>query len=152
MESKELMIGDWVYSSFADVPCKVISIDTIINGFTSVQVSNVAWKKDIVSLSPIPLTPEILEKNGFEINRGFASSERHLRYSWEYYNRKEGDYGFIDVIFYEKPFKIRRVVKIENKSSKGLGFNSVQNCDIDYVHQLQHAIRLCGIKKEIIVP
>ena len=35
------------------------------------------------------------------------------------------------------------------ESKKDDGMNSIHSCDIDFVHQLQHAIRLCGIDKEI---
>ena len=123
MKAEELMIGDWVYSSFADVPCKVISIDTIINGFTSVQVSNVKWKKDIVSLSPIPITPEILEKNGF------SDDYRNYDYNLSY-AQSCGD--IIGVAIYGRKA-------------------AIEDMDFKYVHELQHALRLCGIEKEIVL-
>ena len=62
MDCKDLMVGDWV--SYKDDPpymvrgtsiCKVVTID---NGIDHRNVMDDA-------ISPIPLTDEILEKNGF---------------------------------------------------------------------------------------
>ena len=59
MNAKELMIGDWYTNSDGDI-CKVVK-----------NLGNVVWGQgDDVSDStddpnPIPLTPEILEKNGW---------------------------------------------------------------------------------------
>jgi hypothetical protein len=61
----DLMVGDYVYSTFSDKPCKVQAIELTEHEYGSVRVTGVDGVKDIVSLSPIPLTAEILEKNGF---------------------------------------------------------------------------------------
>lgn len=65
MKANELMIGDWVYSTFAEHPCKVEGIEWVESGYAYVNISGVDGYKCIESLSPIPLTPEILKKNGF---------------------------------------------------------------------------------------
>jgi len=75
------------------------------------------------SFNPIPLTPEVLEKNGFEF----------LIDTW-YLQTEE-----------RKPIHIRFMDEFIAISI---------NCNIipmglKYVHQLQHALRLCGIEKEI---
>ena len=67
-------------------------------------------------LEPIPLTPEILEKNRF-----IQENE-----SWWY-----------------KDFRI----VLDN--SKGESLICGRQVKFTYVHQLQHALRLCGIEKEI---
>ena len=69
MNAKDLMIGDWVY-------------DTILQGYTIVKVLTARgikgdihdniWDED--SFAPIPLTAEILEKNGFINGEFYASS------------------------------------------------------------------------------
>ena len=62
MKAKELKIGDWVYAknpiTCEDMPCKIeeISKDKASAGMAW-------WYYD--DLSPIPLTEEILEKNGW---------------------------------------------------------------------------------------
>jgi hypothetical protein len=91
------------------------------------------------SIEPIPLTPEILEKNGFE----------HIKQK---------------VII---PSKSQEEVEVEYMYCKGLPcsfdiihgylmFNSnIDLCSIrmvvNYVHELQHLLKLCGIDKEIVV-
>lgn len=68
MEYKELQIGDWVLTPW-EVPIRVKNahdnhIETEVkNGHTWSFGKN-------YHCSPIPLTPEILEKNGFENNVG----------------------------------------------------------------------------------
>jgi len=82
-------------------------------------------------LDPIPLTPEILDKNGWEWD-GVYAYLRHDDMLFEWYG-EEGllrDYRFVqyghgqEEIFKSRPGMI-------------------------YVHQLQHVLRLCGIEKEI---
>lgn len=70
---------------------------------------------------PIPLTPEILEKNGFYKN---ATP-----------NEYEYNYGVFD-IFYNIKHSLVRIELYE------------RNCyefTIGYVHEFQHALRLCGL-------
>ena len=79
-----------------------------------------------INVSPIPLTREIVEKNGFkEYDKGC------FRLDFE-----EGVYANVDFTAKE-PF-----VSIHNKS-----YYTCPMCL--YVHQLQQAFISCGIKKEI---
>jgi len=135
MKANELMVGDWVYSAFTEHPCKVEGIEWVESGYAYVKVSGVDGYKCIESLSPIPLVQDILEKNEFEVTRNITSSRNKdvwaLRVSknkvfhiTEHYNKRQFPYFWIE-----------------------LGSNS----DIKYVHQLQNALHLCGIEKEIIL-
>lgn len=74
-------------------------------------------------LDPIPLTPEILEKNGFVYN------DAPFVQAWE-------QFGF--TLYH---------------GGDGYRINCGNNVDmiIDSVHELQHALRLCKIEKEIMV-
>ena len=84
-------------------------------------------------VEPIPITPEILEKNGFVQNPRSKSRRSHqictdsVYISWWR--------GRLNILF--KPFI-------------GHSTNHV-NVDGKYVHELQHALRICGIKKEIVL-
>ena len=122
MKAEELMIGDWLYH-VDDVD---ISNPQIVTGILSngeIYVDGVI--SDISDYNPIPLTPEILEKNGFEL----------LTDTW-YFKPKE-----------RKPIHIRfvdeHIVVSINCSIIPMG--------LKHVHQLQHALRLCGISKEIVL-
>lgn len=127
------MIGDWVYSSFSDIPCKVQLLELRESGCGSVKTTNVEGLKDIASLSPILLTPEILEKNGFEKIIKNSLPEYHIKWPLNH------DYDFVvwtGVDGYWNPVGF------------GITAGGVQ-ADVDYVHQLQHALKLCGIEKQI---
>ena len=78
-------------------------------------------------ISPIPLTDGILKENGFEYHhKNYAS------------------------LSYEHPFQLKMK---EWPDENGLGglWTISDIIEIRYVHQLQHALRLCGIDKEIIL-
>ena len=47
MKANELMIGDWVYSTFCDKPCKVVGVEQYESGYANVKVTNVSGAKDI---------------------------------------------------------------------------------------------------------
>ena len=118
MEANEIQIGDWVYSTFSKLPCKVTYLKLHESGYASVETTNVVGVKDMASLSPIPLTPEILEKNGF-----VQDGE-----SWWYQD-----------------------FRIVLSTSKGVSLVCGRQVKFCYIHQLQHALRLCEIKKEIVL-
>lgn len=116
MKTNELMIGDWVYSAFSEKPCKVEGIEWTESEYAYVNICGVNEYKCIESLSPIPLTQEILEKNGF-----ICDGE-----SWWYQD-----------------------FRIALSKSKGVSLVCGRQKRFEFVHQLQHALRLCGIEKEI---
>lgn len=97
-------------------------------------------------LEPIPLTPEILEKNGFTMQRDTVSK----RFVWFDDTGRNGT--TVSIFLYDPPIcGVKVLVKIETDCSHKTGVDSIHNCDIEFVHQLQHALRLCGIEKEITV-
>ncbi len=100
-------------------------------------------------VEPIPITPEILEKNGFKVMHGISYSETYPTYGWGYYKTFK-DNASVDVTFYDEPIAgVSTLVRMGTNSSAGDGTNNIHSCDCNYIHQLQHALRLCGIKKEI---
>ena len=142
MKAEELMIGDWVklkddqlgYIKFNGPTVKIESIVP-----PNVYVRNYKGLLEDVKdeyLLPISLTPEILEKNGFE--------KVYDKYKLPNYRIKWNSYtdlyftAFTGVDGYWNP----------------IGLNVITGgipATVDYVHQLQNALRLCGIKKEIVV-
>lgn len=141
MEEKELMIGDWLYCSFSHEPCQLLGIELYeLTGYTFVKVTNVVGAKDIASLSPIPLTSEILKKNGFKN----ISKELFVYYS-------HAADGYIKIRLSEL-LDGEWKLSVDNYDR----FNDSHKqytSDICFlkVHELQHALRLCGIKKEIVL-
>jgi len=136
MRANKLMIGDWVYSTFCDKPCKVIGIEQYESEYVNVKVTNVTGAKDINSLYFIPLTAGILEKNGFK---------KHNRYQYIY----KDNYCKVCVSFAPR-IEVDGMDLGEppiNVSIEGALFDI--NMSISEIHELQHALRLCGIDKTI---
>lgn len=93
------------------------------------------WEEvDMKDIEPIPITPEILEKNGFYP----IYKDEKSAYKWKEYD--EGDTMQSIII----DFRVKRASEVwsdrTRKSYKG---------EIVYVHELQHIINLCGIPKNI---
>ena len=143
MKPTDLMINDWVI--FLDKPLKVQYIYN--NGYDDVvaEIMEEFLDEDgviceeikdvpLVNCSPIPVTPEILEKNGFEM----------FKYDgWVHYYRIFGNNAI--------PFVLHSMIGGEMLSQEVDIFSTSTdtNCDIEinYVHELQHALRLCGLNK-----
>ena len=90
------------------------------------QVKKEHFVRSLVEFEPIPLTIEILEKNGFEKNRD---------YGYFIGQSNSGYYIYLD----------------NNYLSIQAGYDAIEFAWCEYVHELQHALKLCGIKKEIIL-
>lgn len=142
MEKKKLtccdiMVGDYVYSTFSDKPCKVQAIELSEHGYGSVRVTGVDGVKDIVSLSPIPLTSEILERNGIKWLMSEPSGNRTYRCN-------------------EPPISCTFIPDRGWYMSAGpVGSSKLPFAVFSmayYVHELQHALRFCGINDKEIVP
>lgn len=150
MKPTELMIGDWIMTPSGYRQVEQNFAGDGIGVFTRLVPDYEypeGWDED--EISPIPLTPEILAKNGFKVMHGFGYCEKYPTYGWGYH-KEVRDYASVDVTFYNEPIAgVSTLVRMETNSSKGDGVNKFHSCDCDYVHQLQHALRLAGIKKEI---
>ena len=124
MKANELMLWDWVYvphrgkaSHYGKVTALLSSgaVETEING--SLALSS--------SVEPIPLTPEILEKNGF-VCRG-----TWMILGEDFGLRQDGDSWGVLTYYAD--------------------YNALTLCHIAYIHELQHLLRLCDIDKEITI-
>ena len=91
-------------------------------------------------IEPIPLTPEILEKNGFEKCRNHSWHNEILR---QIYVRI--------VCLPEKDRNLHSSVwRFDFPCIVSAGADDVSfRCD--YVHELQHVLKLCRIEKEIVL-
>lgn len=121
IHANELMVGNWVL--WKNKKVQIARVSGIVYSFGHIDVTlahcnddNLLESHDIKSVSPIPLTEEILKKNFPDPTDGLT------------WFPEEG------------------------------GFNChtyVPKCEINafglfkYVHQLQNALRLCGIEKGI---
>lgn len=135
------MIGDWV-QDITPVVIDAISNEDICtyraeHGYITANPSN---------LKPIPLTAEILEKNGFHKQKWNDLVTEFVFAK----DLNQSPQTVIQFTFYSKEIEgVRSLLKMWTKSKFGHGQNDVHLCGIYYVHELQHALRLCGIDKTI---
>lgn len=145
MEAKELMIGDWVECVDSTHKEKVYAqIDAIEEGQTCilVRLDNCNWFLDISFIKPTPLTPEILKKNGWK--HEFDKKDYMVKYNLG----EEGKNCWMMWAMKEHNLDIQR--QDEKLDVYNLKVSKVV-IPCDYVHQLQHAMRICGIEKEIVL-
>lgn len=139
IRAEDLMIGDWAYiyhPTRERIPVKVdgVWIETIE------RINNGLTREDSPMfriVEPIPLTPEILEKNEFE-KLGYDG--------WEFSEQDDDNHSLFTILWrndYAVPHL--RILSFVQKYGEFSSFN------IRYVHELQHALRLCGIEKEIVI-
>lgn len=133
MKAKDLMIGDWYAFRGHPYKCTAYDIESL---------AECEEKGAPTDISEIPLTPEILEKNGW---RKIMNDDNEECY--RYYN-SAGD-GYVKIILWDGGCGDWNV-EIKN-------YDKFTNNEIIYkndftflkVHQLQHALKLCEIDKEI---
>jgi len=121
MKDTELMIGDWVLDKDNECPRQVNIKDFRNSG-----------KRILGSFKPIPLTTGILEKNGFVAKErghycayGLGSGEHYI---WIHHQNEH--------IACSTP---------DNRNELAL-FGMIV---LRYVHDLQHALKLCGVETDI---
>ena len=127
MKANELMTGD--YFRIAQT-CKIIKIVAVDDNSGCVDYfdgdAGGMLTIGVEKIQPIPLTAEILEKNGF--------IESDVFVEWKY--EDEGLY----ILW--KPFPF---LKVETQSVQ----LNLSGCE--YIYELQHVLRLCGIDKQITI-
>lgn len=113
------MLGDLVLL-FGDTPARVDAIgDTQV--YLTALKDGEDWYVGYHHIDPIPLTPEILEKNGTRRD----DNERVTT-------------------FFDDGEHITHAVKKGDKIQ-------ILGRSIHYVHELQHALNFCGVKKEVVL-
>ena len=145
MKPEELQIGDWVKCRERD--CGGHRVDYISEMDDEVGVDG-----EILNLNrifPLPLTPKILEKNGFENipYAGIDCNEIWLLHEISYYGKSFPLYT--DDIMLRYSISEQCWYIFFNIGGTYSDFKTITN--IFYVHELQHALRLCKIDKEIIL-
>lgn len=134
LKISDLSVGDWVewkvYDESYDILVTQIT-DTLIRGVHD----GIEYGMLLKQISPIPITPEILEKNGFE-----EHCSGIYRYEWIWQGESSGitlcsfdeELWFVNLFFKE-------------------GKDIMCNIPTFSVHQLQHILRLAGVEKEIVM-
>ena len=142
MKAKELMVGDWVMTAidkFKNHPMKVVGVE---REFVSIADNNVEMRLRPHLIEPIPLTSELLERNGFE---RVPQPECANPYHWMLEKYEEESDGLLYRIKAYNTFFRGMFVSIDNPSAcETISFGK----QIESVHEFQHALQLCDIKAE----
>lgn len=117
------MLGNWVYESeISKFPMKVVNIDTDMVYLDFDGNEGYVFDGRMNDICPIPLTEEILLKNGFKREESVIGVT--------FYMVLNEDYDCISLIFRDNVF--RMIVLDDFK-------------EINYVHQLQNILTIAGI-------
>lgn len=140
MNIRELQIGNWVYSGEkAQFPMQITGIfqdskeGTVYLDFEGNEGD--VFESEVEDIVPIPITAELLEKNGFR-KMGQCIWNYAVEATWEKYIDSN-----ISVA----------LEKYHDDDNMVFGYGSClwNGVNIKYVHQLQNAMRLCGIEWEM---
>ena len=117
MKCKELMVNDWIANQ-DETPMPIYSTGSIC---AYASTGNILWmfENNKYKPQPIPITPEMLEKNGW----------KETQYWLEYQDGK-------NTIQCCLPDMRGRINGIE-----------IEHFKCEYVHQYQHLLRLCGLNE-----
>ena len=134
MKETELMIKNWLFcgtkiGQITDI-FKIKDEEDHLITF-SLLTGNIVTT-DLKDIRSIPLTPEILEKNGFVVNKDREEI---------WYEIKSGKYGLFGISRFETT--THWIIGFTD------GTNLIEHLDIHYVHELQNAMTLCKIEKQI---
>ena len=145
MNIQELSVGDWIKTNDEDPrgsrECTIQNIEkwrnnyVLVVKFKDVSIDTLVW----CCFDPIPLTTEILEKNGFEL-------DKHSRWYILKFNDKKIN------VWIDRTGQGRIEISQPNVFDPEwyIKYANIECLNIA-VHQLQHALRLAGIEKEIVL-
>ena len=121
MKVSDLMNGDWVIrKGIPSEPMQVVDFN-VNKGLVFLDFQGRGIVEKIDNIASIPLTPEILNRIGFNLEK---FSGDYMTGNW-----------------WESPGFLIRENMLES-----IGKN---NFYFEYVHQLQHAFKLCGLTQAI---
>ena len=123
MKCKELQIWDWITDGHG-LPMQITNVGDDYAYATFEGNEGDTWEFDDKDEQPqpIPLTPEILEKNGFvKVN-----SQRY-------------DYGNPDTDCYVKVNPKKNMIHVNGRNANSNLYSH------SFVHELQNSLRLCGL-------
>ena len=122
MKANEIMTGDYLRIAQTGKIIKIVAVDEPSGSVDYFDGdAGGALTISVEKIEPIPLTAEILEKNGFVVEPEYC---------------------------YDNPLQYCEIIDGLWISISGEKYFEGK---LEYVHELQHALRLCGIDKEIVL-
>ena len=133
MKATDIMINDWCYNrkDSKHTPFQIKKIET-----KCVMDQNGCYT-NLVDLSPIPLTPEILVEFGFENVRDREVFKLKLLSGGSYLGISFDSREDIDIYLQD------------DDTGSWPGYACYSLCSIKFIHELQHILKLFGINENI---
>lgn len=134
LKISELSVGDWVNHENKEYKLYAIEECGLLRGVWEDSESIAHIAKNIDYFDPIPITAEILEKNGLYRHEIDKDNQQQVVLSNHFMMaRTYDDVEWWRVLIYDEEIPGEEL------------FNGI----VYSVHQLQHALRLAGVDKEI---
>lgn len=125
MNANELMIDDWVMFDHNPVRVAILGAAQECLGL---KAGGITFGQPYCMIDPIPLTIEILKKNKFIEDTYIRTKDKFYRH---------------------EPNGFRLKVNIDSEGNFYVFDNIIIQCN--YVHQLQHAMRISGIEDDFVL-
>ena len=142
MKATEIQIGDRLFykGQFSAFDFRVEQVTKRKVGYYAEPYEHRMYYLRLCEVQPILLTSDLLERHGFgQVPPPGCSNPYH----WKLEKRDEDGELLYRIKAYNTPFR-GMFIHIYNPSA------CVTFCkQIEHVHELQHALRLCGIDKEV---
>ena len=135
LKISDLSVGDWVKCDSKIYQLTSISNDGEVELEFDDEYNYRCRGASVDDLKPIPITAEILEKNGWWVGRMHATLRVDEHIDLEYY-------------FHEHQLRKWYCGKDERENHQVIS-EITMRCQCRYIHQLQYALRLAGVDKEI---
>ena len=138
MKANELMTGAFVYFNCFDGSKIVVRVTGFKDGIVYGDSKKGSHWCNIEKVEPIPLTPEIVEKNGFTETKNY--------YPYPTYKHEVNGKKFLVRVAFPKDSKAtNRIKPFVEVDAMWCWHNS----DCEFVHKLQRVLHLCEIEKNI---
>lgn len=143
MKAEELMLGDWVL--YDGEPVRIGRISDISPSEEHIMVCNAlegTFPASPERLQPIPITMEILQKNGFRYDPTDTAG-------LEYYSLGDPGKETLTVV---KKTGLDAFEDVDNGQIVWSVYADIDIYDkVVYIHELQHALHMSHINKEITI-
>lgn len=147
MKVTDLMIGDWV--SYKNKPVRVEALNkcdgyAIEKDMISIRLTNnTCMGIDADKLEPIRVTNDILRSNDFKGTVLANGDENDAYLTYNIYND-------IYLQYYGFEHRLRKISTcVDEWNNHSRKPQIIFECNFHYVHELQHALKLAGVDKEI---
>lgn len=156
LKISDLAVGDWVKVDISPTPRRIASVNiewSDDGGYVVLQ--GVVRKFRMSVIEPIPITPEILKKNEVYVRWLCVAADPF----GGLFGDNETNHTKCEKFYKNSDFVIHSTLRGERYGRWQFATNDMRRgfkgrtvlANINYVHELQQALRLAGINKEIVL-